>query len=79
MLIVPSFPLSNVQEEKLELQKLLDRVPIPIKESIEESSAKINVLLQVCIHSHMCSYLMHVCVRVSIMKGPIMTLYVIVT
>uniref|UniRef100_T1JH32 U5 small nuclear ribonucleoprotein 200 kDa helicase n=1 Tax=Strigamia maritima TaxID=126957 RepID=T1JH32_STRMM len=34
------------EEEKLELQKLMDRVPIPIKESIEESSAKVNVLLQ---------------------------------
>jgi pre-mRNA-splicing helicase BRR2 len=33
-------------EEKLELQKLMDRVPIPIKESIEEPSAKVNVLLQ---------------------------------
>ncbi|XP_054265192.1 U5 small nuclear ribonucleoprotein 200 kDa helicase isoform X1 [Macrosteles quadrilineatus] len=34
------------EEEKLELQKLMERVPIPIKESIEESSAKVNVLLQ---------------------------------
>jgi len=33
-------------EEKLELSKLVLRVPIPIKESVEESSAKINVLLQ---------------------------------
>lgn len=30
-----------VQEEKLELMKLLERVPIPIKESIEEPSAKV--------------------------------------
>ncbi|KAH9520256.1 hypothetical protein Btru_060375 [Bulinus truncatus] len=30
----------NLQEEKLELMKLLERVPIPIKESIEELSAK---------------------------------------
>nr|NVI75572.1 lethal (3) 72Ab [Cucujiformia] len=29
-----------------ELQKLMERVPIPIKESIEEPSAKVNVLLQ---------------------------------
>uniref|UniRef100_A0A3B3T1P8 U5 small nuclear ribonucleoprotein 200 kDa helicase n=1 Tax=Paramormyrops kingsleyae TaxID=1676925 RepID=A0A3B3T1P8_9TELE len=36
----------SFQEEKLELQKLLERVPIPVKESIEEPSAKINVLLQ---------------------------------
>ncbi|KAH8657646.1 Sec63 Brl domain-containing protein [Tricladium varicosporioides] len=34
------------QDEKLELAKLLGRVPIPIKESIEEPHAKINVLLQ---------------------------------
>jgi pre-mRNA-splicing helicase BRR2 len=34
------------EEEKLELLKLLERVPIPIKESIEEPSAKTNVLLQ---------------------------------
>jgi pre-mRNA-splicing helicase BRR2 len=34
------------QDEKLELSKLLSKVPIPIKESIEESHAKINVLLQ---------------------------------
>ena len=33
-------------EEKVELAKLVDRVPIPIKESIDEPSAKINVLLQ---------------------------------
>lgn len=30
----------------MELQKLLERVPIPIKESIEEPTAKCNVLLQ---------------------------------
>lgn len=34
------------QDEKLELAKLLERVPIPVKESIEEPQAKINVLLQ---------------------------------
>ncbi|KAI9684528.1 MAG: hypothetical protein M1822_005616 [Bathelium mastoideum] len=34
------------QDEKLELAKLLGRVPIPVKESIEEPPAKINVLLQ---------------------------------
>ncbi|CAF1042145.1 unnamed protein product [Adineta steineri] len=37
------------EEEKLELKKLIERVPIPIKEDINESSAKINVLLQVYI------------------------------
>ncbi|PSR82178.1 Sec63 Brl domain-domain-containing protein [Coniella lustricola] len=34
------------QEEKLEIAKLLTRVPIPVKESIEEAHCKINVLLQ---------------------------------
>jgi pre-mRNA-splicing helicase BRR2 len=34
------------QEEKLELVTLLERVPIPVKESVEEPAAKINVLLQ---------------------------------
>jgi len=35
------------EEEKMELHKLADRVPIPIKEGIEEPTAKVNVLLQV--------------------------------
>jgi pre-mRNA-splicing helicase BRR2 len=34
------------QDEKLELAKLLGKVPIPVKEGIEEPQAKINVLLQ---------------------------------
>lgn len=34
------------QDEKLELAKLLGRVPIPVKEGLEEPQAKINVLLQ---------------------------------
>ena len=33
-------------EEKVELARLLERVPIPVKESLDEPSAKINVLLQ---------------------------------
>jgi pre-mRNA-splicing helicase BRR2 len=33
-------------QEKLELAKLLERVPIPVKESVDEPAAKINVLLQ---------------------------------
>ncbi|KAJ3224615.1 DEIH-box ATPase [Clydaea vesicula] len=33
-------------EEKLELIKMVERVPIPIKEAIDEPTAKINVLLQ---------------------------------
>ena len=35
------------EEEKLELAKLIDRVPIPVKEGLDEPTAKINVLLQV--------------------------------
>jgi pre-mRNA-splicing helicase BRR2 len=34
------------QEEKQELRKLLERVPVPIKEGMNEPSAKINALLQ---------------------------------
>ncbi|KZF25929.1 Sec63-domain-containing protein [Xylona heveae TC161] len=34
------------QDEKLELAKLLGRVPVPVKEGLEEPQAKINVLLQ---------------------------------
>ncbi len=36
-----------MQEEKLEVAKLIERVPIPVKESLDEPTAKINVLLQV--------------------------------
>jgi len=34
------------EEEKIELNKLLERVPIPIKEGVEDPTAKVNVLLQ---------------------------------
>jgi pre-mRNA-splicing helicase BRR2 len=34
------------EEEKMELNKLMERVPIPIKESIDEPTAKVNILLQ---------------------------------
>ena len=34
------------EEEKIELQKLLESVPIPVKGSPDDSSTKINVLLQ---------------------------------
>ncbi|EDV19743.1 uncharacterized protein TRIADDRAFT_51100 [Trichoplax adhaerens] len=34
------------EEEKLELQRLMERIPIPVKESIDEPSAKVSVLLQ---------------------------------
>ena len=34
------------EEEKIELSKLLTRVPVPVKEGVEEPSAKVNVLLQ---------------------------------
>lgn len=40
------------QEEKPELEKLLTMVPIPVKETVEEPSAKVNVLLQAYI-SHL--------------------------
>uniref|UniRef100_A0A0D9VYU9 U5 small nuclear ribonucleoprotein 200 kDa helicase n=1 Tax=Leersia perrieri TaxID=77586 RepID=A0A0D9VYU9_9ORYZ len=38
--------VSARHDEKMELAKLFDAVPIPVKESLEERSAKINVLLQ---------------------------------
>ena len=50
------------EEEKLELMKLVNRVPVPVKESIEESSAKVNVLLQAYISRlrlEVCSRLNH--------------------
>lgn len=34
------------EEEKLELAKLMTRVPIPVKEAVDEPSAKVNILLQ---------------------------------
>jgi pre-mRNA-splicing helicase BRR2 len=34
------------QEEKIELAQLMDRVPIPVKDSVDDAAAKINVLLQ---------------------------------
>ena len=34
------------EEEKMELARLLERVPIPVKEALDEPSAKVNVLLQ---------------------------------
>ncbi|EDQ89655.1 uncharacterized protein MONBRDRAFT_36978 [Monosiga brevicollis MX1] len=41
------FSLIRVRkEEKLELQTLMEKVPIPVKEGIEEPTAKVNVLLQ---------------------------------
>lgn len=33
------------ENEKVELQKFVDRVPIPVKGSIDEPATKINVLL----------------------------------
>ena len=33
----------------MELSKLLEKVPIPVKETVDEPSAKVNVLLQVYI------------------------------
>lgn len=37
--------LTTIAEE-LEFTKLLERLPIPVKESVEEPPAKTNVLLQ---------------------------------
>ncbi|KAL1662116.1 Sec63 Brl domain-containing protein [Schizophyllum commune] len=60
------------QEEKIELAKLLERVPIPVKESVEEPAAKINVLLQAYIsrlkldgllHANFEGYIAHVALR----------------
>ena len=39
------------EEEKLELAKLIDRVPVPVKEGLDEPTAKINVLLQAYVSS----------------------------
>ncbi len=53
------------EEEKMELAKLLERVPIPVKESLDEPTAKINVLLQargpslavlLCVNPSACCY-----------------------
>jgi len=37
--------ISIREEEKLELQKLMERVPIPIKESVDEPTAKVYLSL----------------------------------
>lgn len=34
------------EEEKLELTRLAERIPIPVKESLDEPTAKVNILLQ---------------------------------
>ena len=44
--MTPLSPPWPSQEEKLEVAKLIERVPIPVKESLDEPTAKINVLLQ---------------------------------
>ena len=36
--------MTSILQEKLELGKLLERVPIPVKETVEEPAVKINVL-----------------------------------
>eukprot|EP01060_Flectonema_neradi_P006198 TRINITY_DN14150_c0_g1_i2.p1 TRINITY_DN14150_c0_g1~~TRINITY_DN14150_c0_g1_i2.p1 ORF type:complete len:1221 (+),score=266.35 TRINITY_DN14150_c0_g1_i2:117-3779(+) len=43
--------ISVRDEEKAELQKLLIRVPIPVKENVDNPLAKVNVLLQAYISS----------------------------
>jgi len=44
--IPPPLPPQVREEEKQELARLIERVPIPVKESVDEPSAKTNVLLQ---------------------------------
>ena len=39
------------EEEKQELSRLIERVPIPVKENVDEPTAKTNILLQACIHT----------------------------
>jgi pre-mRNA-splicing helicase BRR2 len=34
------------ENEKVELQKFIDRVPVPVKGSVDETASKINILLQ---------------------------------
>ena len=34
------------EEEKVEMQKLIESVPLPIKGSITDATTKVNVLLQ---------------------------------
>ena len=34
------------ENEKLELQKFIDKVPIPVKGAMDETATKINILLQ---------------------------------
>ena len=34
------------ENEKLELQKFIEKVPIPIKGTLDEPSTKVNILLQ---------------------------------
>ena len=34
------------ENEKVELQKFIDRVPIPVKGGIDEIASKVNILLQ---------------------------------
>ena len=41
------FALLPIREnEKLELQKFVERVPIPVKGTLDEPATKINILLQ---------------------------------
>ena len=34
------------QNEKIELQKFIEKVPVPVKGSLDEPASKINILLQ---------------------------------
>jgi len=47
------FALIPVREnEKLELQKFIEWVPIPVKGTLDEAATKINILLQVYISKY---------------------------
>ena len=45
----------------LQLEKLLERVPVPVKEGPEEPCAKVNVLLQVCMGVLLRCEVVHLC------------------
>lgn len=51
------------EEEKIELMKLVTRVPVPVKEGVDEPSAKINVLLQAYI-SRLKLEVTHICLPI---------------
>ncbi|KAH9911636.1 Sec63 Brl domain-containing protein [Fomitopsis serialis] len=57
------------QEEKLELGKLLERVLIPVKESVEEPAAKINVLLQAYVSQQSAGRILRAMFEICLKRG----------